>query len=56
MMKYFRFGFIREVLIFANFATRTRSRIQEYREYFFYYDIDTEEKFANSKLREKSQN
>ena len=52
---YRKSGHIREVLIFANFARRTNSRIQESRKK---YNSTTEEKwkFANSKLREKSQN
>ena len=50
-------GNIREVLIFANFVRRTNSRIQESCENY-YYDSATEEKekFANSTLREKSEN
>ena len=54
---YCRSGFICEVLIFANFARRTNSRIQESRENY-YCNSGTKEKrkFANSKLREKSQN
>ena len=56
-MSYCRSGNIREVLIFANFARRTNSRIQESREEY-YYNSPTKEKWklANSKLREKSQN
>ena len=54
---YYRFGNIREFLIFANFARRTNSRIQESREYYYYNSITKEkEKSANSKLREKSPN
>ena len=56
-LKYCRSGNIREVLIFANFAWRTNSRIQDSRENY-YYDSATKEKgkFANTKLRDKSQN
>ena len=52
-----RSGNIREVLIFANFARRTISRIQEYRENY-YYNSATEGqlKYANSYLCEKSRN
>ena len=54
---YCRSGNIREVLIFANFARRTHLRIQELRENY-YFNSSTKEKlkFANYKLREKSQN
>ena len=48
--KYCRSGNIREVLIFANFASRTNSRIQEFRENYFYNSTNKEKwKFANSK-------
>ena len=50
---YCRSGNTREVLIFANFARRTNSRIQESREKY-YYNSATKEKFANCKLCEKS--
>ena len=50
IIKYCRSGNIREVLIFAYFARRTNSRIQESREN---YKNATEEKwkFPNSELR-----
>ena len=40
---YCRSGHIRDVLIFTNFATRTSSRIQEFRENY-YYNSATREK------------
>ena len=52
-----RSGNIREVLIFANFARRTNSRIQDSRENYYYNNASKEKrKLANSKLREKCQN
>ena len=53
-----RSGYIYEVLIFGNFARRTNSQIQEYRENYFYNIANKEEKwkFVNSKFREKFQN
>ena len=46
---------IREVLIVANFARRTNSRIQESREKYLYNSVTKEKwKFANPKLRENS--
>ena len=55
--EYCRSGDIRDVLIFANFARRTNSRIPESRENYYYNSTYKEkEKFVNSKLREKSQN
>ena len=41
---YCRSGNIREVLIFANFARKTSSRIQESRENYYYYNSGTKEK------------
>ena len=55
--KYCGTGNIREVLIFANSARKTNSRIQEFRENHYYNSATKEKrKFANSKLREKSKN
>ena len=55
-----RSGNVREVLtclIFANLARMTNSRIQEYRKNNYNNSaIKEKKKFANSKLREKSQN
>ena len=42
-VNYCRSGNIREVLIFANFTSRTNSRIQESRENY-YFNSATEEK------------
>ena len=54
---YRRSGNIREVLIFANFARRTNSRIQESRENYYYNSATKGKlKFTNFKLCEKSQN
>ena len=56
-MSYCWSGNIREGLIFAIFARRTNSRIQEFHENYFYNSATKEKwKFANSKLCEKSQN
>ena len=51
---YCRSGNICEVFIFANFARKTNSRIQESREYLYYNS--TVKKNINLKLREKAQN
>ena len=54
---YCRSGNIREVLFFANFAKMTNSRIQEsHQKYYYNNSYKEKSKFANSKLREKSQN
>ena len=48
-MTYCRSGNIREVLIFANFARRTNSRIQESLEKY-YYNIALLKKNKNSRI------
>ena len=42
-IEYCRSGNIREVLVFANFARMTNSRIQESRENYFCYNSATKE-------------
>ena len=55
--QYCRSGDIHEVLIFASFARRTNARILESHENYLYNGATKKKrKFANSKLREKSQN